>query len=143
MIGTEVVVLLAFISRFSLDRKLTDLREEINQKQIILEANQGFENQFKRLQENLVSVNSLLSKQKKPLDVFYDISSRLPVDVNVLEYMGGINSLEIRFSAGTTESFSNVLKSLQSLTSLSNIEITEIRKDQLTGTVFKITARVR
>ena len=32
MIGTEVVVLLAFISRFSLDRKLTDLKEEISQK---------------------------------------------------------------------------------------------------------------
>ena len=32
MIGTEIVVLLAFISRFSLDRKLTDLKEEISQK---------------------------------------------------------------------------------------------------------------
>ena len=28
MIGTEIVVLLAFISRFSLDRKITDLREK-------------------------------------------------------------------------------------------------------------------
>ncbi len=42
MIGTEVIVLVAFISRFSLDRKLTDLREEIAQKQIILEANADF-----------------------------------------------------------------------------------------------------
>ena len=31
MILTEIVVLLAFISRFSLDRKLTDLNEAIGQ----------------------------------------------------------------------------------------------------------------
>ena len=43
MIGTEIVVLLAFISRFSLDRKLTDLKEEVGQKQEIIEANLPFE----------------------------------------------------------------------------------------------------
>src|SRR3989344_3425468 len=39
MILTEIIVLLAFISRFSLDRKLTDLKEEITQKQAIIETN--------------------------------------------------------------------------------------------------------
>ena len=32
MITTEIIVLLAFISRFSLDRKNTDLTEEVTQK---------------------------------------------------------------------------------------------------------------
>ena len=40
MIGTEIIVLLAFISRFSLDRKLTDLNDEVSQKQAIIDANQ-------------------------------------------------------------------------------------------------------
>ena len=43
MITTEIMVLLAFISRFSLDRKNTDLTEEVTQKQAILEANTSFE----------------------------------------------------------------------------------------------------
>lgn len=143
MIGTEVIVLLAFISRFSLDRKLTDLREEIAQKKIILEANQQFENDFKHLQNTLSTVKTLVSAQEKPLVLFYEITSVLPPDVKILDYNGGTKSLDVRFSAGTTESFSSVLSGLQKIKTLSNIEIAEIRKDTITGTVFRIRAAIK
>ena len=63
MIGTEIVVLLAFISRFSLDRKLTDLKEEITQKQAILEANSDLETTIRALQNHIDNVTMILKDQ--------------------------------------------------------------------------------
>ena len=50
IICTEIIVLLAFIYRFSLDRKITDLNDEIEQKSAIIAANSNFEEQFRNLQ---------------------------------------------------------------------------------------------
>ena len=35
IVGTEIIVLIAFFSRFKLDRQLTDLHEAINQKGVL------------------------------------------------------------------------------------------------------------
>jgi hypothetical protein len=51
--------------------------------------------------------------------------------------------LEIRFIAGSTQSFSTVLTKLQNIPSLSNIEVSEISKDTLRGTEFLITADIK
>src|SRR3989344_6912254 len=81
MIATEVVVLLAFISRFSLDRKLTDLKEEISQKQDIITANLSFENDIRSLQERLSSIKKLADSQRAPLEIIADLQRSLPPDV--------------------------------------------------------------
>ena len=143
MIGTEVIVLLAFISRFSLDRKLTDLREEIAQKQIILEANKNFEEEIKQLQTNILTVNNLIETQRKPLDIFNQVISILPPDIILLSYKQEDINIELKLLAGTTNSFSIFLNSIQRISSLSNIEITEIRKDALRGTEFRIIAKIQ
>jgi len=61
MIGTEIVVLLAFISRFSLDRKLTDLKDEISQKQELIEANTETTVYFEQLQQLFTGIKDLLT----------------------------------------------------------------------------------
>lgn len=143
MIGTEVIVLVAFISRFSLDRQLTDLREEIAQKQIILEANQDFENEFLYVQDTLKKVNILTKTQDKPMNILNSIISTIPIDVFMQSYEYTDKLLEIRFVAGTTQGFSTVLTKLQSIESLSNIEVSEISKNTLRGTEFLITADIK
>lgn len=143
MIGTEVIVLIAFVSRFSLDRKLTDLREEIAQKQIILEANQQFEEEYKHLQETLSKIKVLVNNQDKPTALFYQISATLPIDVLMSSYHAENNKLNIHLLAGTTEGFSLFLKQIQNVPSVTDIEVTEIKKDKLRGTEFRIIARVR
>src|SRR3972149_3920451 len=81
MIGTEIVVLLAFISRFSLDRKLTDLNEEIAQKQAIIEANADFEAEIRELQDRIAKAKNLISGQAVPLDILNSAQAILPIDV--------------------------------------------------------------
>jgi hypothetical protein len=53
---TELVVVLAFISRFWLDRKNSDLSEVIRQQQAILKSTQSFENEFQSLQQRLAFI---------------------------------------------------------------------------------------
>jgi len=140
MIGTEIIVLLAFISRFSLDRKLTDLREEINQKQIILKANQQFEDDFKATQKKLTSIRKLLINQKLAGDTLFLVSSLLPTDVYLDEFHLVQNKVTIGAISGTTNGFSQFLATIGSRKEFTNVEITDIRKNTLVGVEFKITA---
>lgn len=50
---TELIVVSAFISRFWLDRKNSDLSENIRQQQAIIESTQDFEKDFNSFQQRL------------------------------------------------------------------------------------------
>lgn len=87
IIFTELIVISVFISRFSLDRKNSDLSEVSRQKQAILNSVVPFENEFTKLQQRLSyikdfyqnqpeynkQVNSLVSST--PQDLFYETIS--------------------------------------------------------------------
>lgn len=141
MIGTEIVVLLAFISRFSLDRKLTDLKEEIAQKQMIIEANQQFEKEIRSLQDQLAKIKALTKDQDRPLTTIILIQSLLPPDVYLQAFELGKDRLKINAIAGTTAGFSQFLASLTGTREISQVEIGEVRKS-ITGIQFQFTATV-
>ena len=143
MIGTEIIVLLAFISRFSLDRRLTDLREEIAQKQTILVANQQFEQDFNSLQQSLKKISLLITDQNKPVNTFYQVSGLLPSDVKVTEFGLSDKNIEIVVNAGTTQGLSTFLSRLQHQKGISNIEVTDVEKDIVKGTLIRILAKIQ
>ncbi len=53
IVFTELIVVIAFISRFWLDRKNADLSETIRQQTAILESTKDFENEYLVLQQRL------------------------------------------------------------------------------------------
>lgn len=140
MIGTEIVVLLAFISRFSLDRKLTDLKEEISQKQAILEANKDLERDIRELQDKLVKLRQSMTNQSAPLDTLTLLQSLLPPDVYVETLDVAGDRLSANAIAATTRGFSQFLVNLQSAKQFSRVDIGDIKKTLLTGIEFKFTA---
>ncbi len=142
MIGTEIVVLLAFISRFSLDRKLTDLREGISQKQIILKANQEFELEFKKTQKKLDTVRSFLNTQAQTGNTLFLLQSLLPTDVYLTEFQLNQNKLMFAAIAGTTQSFSQFLSLISAQKDFKDVELTDIRKSALKGIEFRMTLNV-
>lgn len=142
MIMTEIIVLLAFISRFSLDRKLTDLNEEIVQKQAIIEANISFEEEFRSLQNRIAAIKTLLSSQGGLRDVLEEIQRLLPPDVHFESLTLGEEKLTAKTIARTTAGFSQFVSNISKSASLKNIEMGEIRKNSLTGIEFQLTANV-
>src|SRR3989304_5055627 len=53
VIVTEIIVMIAFLSRFWLDAQNTDLTEELQQKQAVLSASKAFDAEFKDTQKRL------------------------------------------------------------------------------------------
>lgn len=60
---TELVVILAFISRFWLDRKNSDLSEVIRQQQAILDSTKYFETEYTSFQERLQVIKKAYANQ--------------------------------------------------------------------------------
>lgn len=143
MIGTEIVVLLAFISRFSLDRKLTDLKEEIGQKQLILQANLPFERDLKLLQDKLAAVKTLLNNQNQPIDRVTLFQSLIPQGVYLESYDASQDKVTIAAVAGSTESFTQFLVNLQATPEITNVDVGDIKKQPLVGIRFKLTTEFK
>lgn len=142
MIGTEIVVLLAFISRFSLDRKLTDLKEEIAQKRAIIQANQSFEFDIRSLQFQLAKIKDLFAQQGKPWDLFTRIQSYLPPDTMLESFEQTDDKLSVSAVAGSTEGFSLFLSRLQSDKTLTAVDLGDVTKKALEGIRFKLSAKI-
>lgn len=140
MVGTEIVVLLAFISRFSLDRKLTDLRDEISQKQAILSANAPLETEIRNVQDSIIKIKSLLSDQSKPVDTLKLLTSILPTNVYLKTIDISRDKVSAEAVASTTESFSQFLTNLQASKELFRVEIGDIVRNPTIGINFKFTA---
>lgn len=140
MIGTEVVVLLAFISRFSLDRKLTDLNDEISQKQAIIEANVGFEQDFRSVQNQIINIRRLVDAPTHMIEALNTLQSLLPVDVYLDSLDIQPNKLTANAIAGTSGGFSTLISNLQSTRVFKNVDIGDIRRDPINGIQFQFTS---
>lgn len=142
MIGTEIIVLLAFISRFSLDRKLTDLNEEVSQKQAIINANHDFEVQFRTLQEKLAKTQALLTAPPVTSNALSTIETLLPADTR----LEGLTIAEDRVIgtvvANTTSGFAQLVANLQAARTFSQVEIGDVNRAPTTGIQFTFTGAV-
>jgi hypothetical protein len=80
VVFTELVVIAAFLYRFGLDRQLTDLGEEINQKQAIISSYGDFETKFRRLQLQLKTIKSSEASGIKAGEILDAISQITPTE---------------------------------------------------------------
>lgn len=143
MITTEILVLLAFISRFRLDRQLTDLNEEISQKQAIIEANSGFEAEFRGYQERIQSIKTLVGSQSKLRDILEELLRLVPPDVHFTSLTLGDGKLTAKTTALTTNGFAQFLSHVSQMKVLQNIEVGDIKKNPLRGIEFQLSATIQ
>jgi len=140
MITTEIVVLLAFISRFSLDRKNTDLTEELTQKQAIIQANLEFERDIKSLQARLATAKKLLAGQPNIIELVNVIETLLPPDVYLSSLELTPSNLKITATAGTTQGFAQFMSNVAATKQLQNVTFGDIRREPSTGIDFQLIA---
>lgn len=90
VIFTELIVILSFLYRFSLDRKLTDLNEEMKRKQVIIKSFEVLERDFKRLQVQINDIKQVDEESVDATKVLTSIGQITPIDtvyksINILE----------------------------------------------------------
>ncbi|MBU2592151.1 hypothetical protein KKD61_01670 [Patescibacteria group bacterium] len=102
VVFTELIVIGAFLSRFWLDRKDSDLSEEIRQRQAIISSINDFEEEFRLFQSRLSSVDRFLKKDIQPLSPLDLIVESLPPDILVSNYSFSENIEGQEVSLSTT-----------------------------------------
>lgn len=142
MIGTEIIVLLAFFSRFSLDRKLTDLNDEVSQKQAIIDANRDFEMQFRALQDKLTRMQTLLTTAPVTNNALSTVETMLPVDARLNALKISEDSVIGDVVANTTSGFAQLIANLQASSIFNKVEVGDVNRSPTTGIKFTFTGTV-
>ena len=81
VIVTEMVVMFAFLSRFWLDAKNSDLTEEIKTKQAQILSSSAFEKEFKNAQKRLKIFSALTNEERPKTRILEAVSQVLPSEV--------------------------------------------------------------
>lgn len=138
MVLTEIVVLGTFISRFALDRKLTDLNEEITQKQEILEVNQDLEQRIRSIQQQLLETKAVMASQSTPVLSLTTLQRIIPMGTFIQNCTLQNTRITVDLTSLSVESFNQLLVNLSATRELTAVQINDIAKDQ-TGITYSLS----
>ncbi len=83
IIAVEAIVLMAFASRFYFDRRNNDLKDSIEAKIEMLDAQQEFEVKIRKIQNVLGEVSTNIKKQYPMSGELQNVLDKIPASVNV------------------------------------------------------------
>lgn len=84
IILTELVVIMAFLSRFKLDEDIRRYNEEISGKRNLLESRKSFEDDFNRLKSKITAAKAVEKEQSDASNTLGKISGYVPQEVRLL-----------------------------------------------------------
>jgi len=144
IIGTQIIVLLAFFSRFKLDQDLSDLHEKVNNKTSIVTALSSVESNTRNLQNRLDILGKLESARSLYLQVIKTLAQETPSDVSLTQLIFNQNSLSMTGSATTNRGFGDFLTFIRRSGYFSQITLEEISRNSVTNTLnFKLSMQVQ
>lgn len=144
VIFTELVVILSFVARFTLDRQLTDINDQIVSNEAAIESFGEFEKDFRNAQEKISYIDQL-NEESNLVDVFAYISEVTPRGIEVDELRILPESVTI---AGTTTSQNNLnllINNLQLSPHFFDVKVDKItnQEDGRPGYLFSMQARTK
>jgi len=81
MVFTELIIIIAFLSRFKLDQRNTDLSDRLRNQKYILETTANFEKEYRSLQQKLELIKTLYKEQPNYYDKIISIVNNTPSDI--------------------------------------------------------------
>lgn len=126
VILTELVVILAFLSRFWLDRQLTDLNEQNTSKKRQIEAAAKFEGEFRQAQKRLAAYQKFISSGPGAADIVREAASLLPAGVTLTRIFLAEQDLTFSGDALSEEGLAGFIHALSSSGHLKDIKLTSV-----------------
>ena len=126
VIAVEMIVTLAFFSRFWLDARNGDLEDEIKQKRAQISAFAPFEKQFRAVQERLKIFQALANEGKYFSGNLNLISSYLPPDVFVTSITVNANQVSIAGISPSEQSIAQFIVNLEGSSNIENVYLTQV-----------------
>ncbi len=144
VIFTELIVVVCFGSRFTLDRQITDLNSSILQKRVIIESYGNLETNVRSVQQK-IDQYSQIETQSNLADAFPKLISVIPPDIRLERLTIQPNSVSFAGKATTQEILNGFIRNLQTSPDLANVEMSPIDIGTLqktSGLPFKVQANL-
>ncbi len=140
VIITEVVAVIAFIYRFSLDEKIVELHSTIKQKQNIVSVLKNDENTYRNLQDRIALAANFSTASLKSNQIITDIANLIPNQVRINNL--NLNKDRINISANVISVFplANFIDLLKSYHGIKSISIDNIENKPSVGLSIDISA---
>jgi Tfp pilus assembly protein PilN len=139
VIITELVVIIAFVFRFKLDRNLSDLYEEIEVKRSQIEELEEFENEFRTIQNRLKTINELEERRKNPQTALSQLASLVPLNVTFNKLEIGADSLSLSGYSLSESGLATLINNLNQSLYFDNIELGNISKSSSSEISFTLS----
>lgn len=144
IIFTELVVIISFASRFTIDRQITDLNTAILQKQTIIESYGDLEQNVRDIQKKVDAVQQI-RQQENVTDIFNTLTQVTPSDVVLSELQMRPGRITLTGSTLSNVSLGILINNLQVSGRFTEVSVERIgtAKDTNSGLGFKIEANVK
>lgn len=133
VILTEFVVILAFLSRFKLDRDLNDLNEVIIQKQALVDSYNEVEQQMLDLQTRMTLVGEIKNTSVNVADSMNQLAQITPLDTSFDTVELNQKGWALKGVSGTEAGFATLLAGLKSSDKFDNVKVGNVRFDLRKG----------
>lgn len=135
IILTEIVAFSTFIYRFTLDRTLIDLHDDIKQEQVIVESLKDRELTFRNLQGRLNDAAELSTNGNKNVKILNDLIEATPSEITFNSFEIGENKVSIDSNIQSISSLTNFLAIIRDYPETSSVTIDRIDNQSLTNSV--------
>ena len=144
VILTEGIALAAFLYRFSLDRRLSDLHDQIKQKQAILSPLKSNEAKYRNLQDRLFLVSNFSSLSMERNKILKDILNLTPQGITLNNLSLNKNSININANVQAIPSLTLFVSLLKNYPSTDTLNLGSIEKKPLANLIIvSITADLK
>lgn len=143
VIFTELIVILSFATRFTLDRMVTDLNSSINQKQRVIESYGDLETNFRFIQRQIEDYNQL-KQESNLVDIFPILNENVPRDVVFESLLIRPESINFTGSALSQDALNTLVNNLQFSPYFTQISVNKIesRGEKVAGFNFDIRSNI-
>lgn len=126
IIGTQIIVLLAFFSRFKLDQELSDLHTHIDEKTNIIYALSNIETNVRTIQTRVGTLKELESGRTNYIDAITFLQKANPRGVSITALIFDEQVMNLTGEASDEKGFSLLLDKIKSNPLFSKIAVDDI-----------------
>lgn len=145
VIFTELVVILSFVTRFSLDRQVTDLNDAISQKKTVIQSYGDLEESVRQIQ-TVLEEYQIVKQQVNITEVFPELTNIIPRDTELNELVLRPDQISFSGRTITQSSLNTIINNIQLSDRFSNVSVDKIESnstDDGGGFNFVIRANTR
>lgn len=144
VIFTELIVIVSFVSRFSLDRRITDLNNSIFQQRTIIESYGSLEDTIRTAQKKVEALQQV-NDQVAIVDIFPELSRIMPNGVTLQSLVIKDDRITLTGNTISQDALNTLLGNIQISPLFIEVSVPQIAtdSDEELGIVFSLTSKIR